>query len=444
MVDMETGLRGFLVTGHDEYLDPFYNGRERFEEVMEAEQELSNDNPAAVATLQAIHDLQQEWLHGYAEPAIELRHEVEQGAQAQERFAQISARTIGKEKFDGIRAILGGINSKFEDADHMEGQFLMKAITLDLVNMETGQRGFLVTGEDASLAPYTQGEIALAADVEKLNNINHIAIGVTDSEVASILVAVSGWQEAAAQPEIDARIEVRSFPKDMGDVIAMVNSGLGKESMDVIRADLGAFFDAEVALNIVRAAEVSAQANSARTMGIGIAAASIAIMMVIGFLIARSITTPIVRIGKSMANMAGVALPDLVNVSRAVAGGDLTIKSKVMIERVDIDSKDEVGEMAESFNVMIDQMELMGRSTNEMVDNLSGLVGQVSNTAGGVAEASESLSSAAEEAGNATQGISFPSQELAKGAQTQTESVDQTNAAMEQLSTAIEQIAKGS
>jgi methyl-accepting chemotaxis protein len=193
MVDMETGLRGFLVTGHDEYLDPFYNGRGRFEEVMEAEQELTNDNPAAVATLQAIHDLQQEWLHGYAEPAIELRHEVEQGAQAQERFAQISARTIGKEKFDGIRAILGGINSKFEDADHMEGQFLMKAITLDLVNMGTGQRGFLLTGEDASLAPYTQGEIALAAYVEKLNNINHIAIGVTDSEVASILVAVSGW-----------------------------------------------------------------------------------------------------------------------------------------------------------------------------------------------------------------------------------------------------------
>jgi methyl-accepting chemotaxis protein len=229
----------------------------------------------------------------------------------------------------------------------------------------------------------------------------------------------------------------------MGDVIAMVNSGLGKESMDVIRADLGAFFDAEVALNIVRAAEVSAQANSARTMGLGIAAASIAIIMVIGFLIARSITTPIVRIGKSMANMPGVALPDLVNVSRAVAGGDLTIKSKVMIERVDIDSKDEVGEMAESFNVMIDQMELMGRSTNEMVDNLSGLVGQVGNTAGGVAEASESLSSAAEEAGNATQGISSSSQELAKGVQTQTESVDQTNAAMEQLSTAIEQIAKG-
>ncbi len=64
MVDMETGLRGYMVTGQTGYLDPYNNGKVEFETVMAEEQELTNDNPAAVATLKAIHVLEQEWLTG--------------------------------------------------------------------------------------------------------------------------------------------------------------------------------------------------------------------------------------------------------------------------------------------------------------------------------------------------------------------------------------------
>lgn len=137
MVNMETGLRGYLVTGHEEFLEPYEAGKVHFEELMVDEQELTSDNPAAVATLKAIHVLEQEWLHGYAEQAIDLRAEVEEGAVAQQIFKEISARTVGKEKFDAIRALLGGITAQFEAADDLEGRFLLQSITLDLVNMET-------------------------------------------------------------------------------------------------------------------------------------------------------------------------------------------------------------------------------------------------------------------------------------------------------------------
>ena len=75
----------------------------------------------------------------------------------------------------------------------------------------------------------------------------------------------------------------------MTDVIALVDSGLGKESMDVIRAKLAEFIESELALNETRAEEVAAVAASSRTMGIGIAVASIVVMMAIGFFLARSI-----------------------------------------------------------------------------------------------------------------------------------------------------------
>ena len=432
MVDMETGLRGFMVTGDEGFLEPYNNGIVSFDEVMAAEQELTNDNPAAVANLRAIHALQQTWLTGYATQAIALREEIEQGAVAQENFAEISARTVGKEKFDGIRALLEGINAKFVAADDAEGQFVMQAITLDLVNMETGQRGFLLTGEDASLDPYTNGQIALTADVEKLRALDHEAAGVSGSDVSGIQVAVTGWKEAAAEPEIDARIEVRDFPNTMADMIALVNTGLGKQSMDEIRGELGDFYDAETALNVMRADEVQADASSARTLGIAIAAISIVIMMVIGVFLARSIAGGVGQVGNAL---------------QQISLGDVTVE-------VENNSSDEIGEMARAYGEMREYLvdvsgaltrvgdgdltvevkpksenDALGNAMSQMVVSMRNLIGQVGGTASGVAEASGQLSSAAEQAG-----------QVAKGAADQTESAQTTTDAMRQLATAINQI----
>ena len=447
MVDMETGLRGYLVTGQTNYLDPYNNGRAKFEEIMAAEQELTSDNPAAVAKLKAVHDLEREWLNGYAEPAIELREEVEEGAAAQANFAEISARTVGKEKFDAIRALLEGINAKFEATDDLEGKFIMQAITLDLVNMETGQRGFLLTGEDASLDPFTQGQAALTADVRMLRAFDRAAAGVTEREVDGIQLAVTGWKEAAAQPEIDARIEVRNFPKDMGDVIALVNSGRGKQSMDVIRADLGAFFDSEIALNEIRAADVAEATSSAQTMGIGIAVVSIAIMMVIGFLLSRNISSGVTTVGRAL---------------QEISTGNLDAQ-------VNIESADEIGEMAKSYGEMRvylqeasrvaqrigdgdltvvasakSEKDVLGNALSQMVGNLRGLIGQMGQNATSLQDASNQLSSAAEQAGQATQGIASASQQVAQGAQQQSAQSEEVTNGVGQLSQAIDQVASGS
>ena len=49
MVNMETGLRGYLVTGKADFLEPYIQGKADFEELMAEEQGLTCDNPAAVA-----------------------------------------------------------------------------------------------------------------------------------------------------------------------------------------------------------------------------------------------------------------------------------------------------------------------------------------------------------------------------------------------------------
>ena len=217
--------------------------------------------------------------------------------------------------------------------------------------------------------------------------------------------------------------------------------------MDVIRGDLGEFLESEVALNEIRAADVEAQASSARTQGIDIAAAAIAIMMVIGFFLARSIVGGV--------NIVGSAL-------QKIALGDVTAQA-------DVKSQDEIGDMARSYGEMreylVEASEIAGRIGDgdltvavkprsnddalgnafaQMVGNLRDLIGQVRNTANGLGDASSQLATAAQQAGQASQGISTTTQQLASGAQQQSESVESTTTAVGQLSKAIEQIAQGS
>ncbi len=447
MVDMETGLRGYLVTGQEDFLEPYNNGRVQFDVVMAEEQQLTSDNPAAVATLKEIANKKDRWLTLHAEPAIALRRTVLEGEAAHNTFAEISARTVGKERFDAIRELLGGIDAKFVAAGDLEGQLVLEQITLDLVNMETGQRGFLLTGQDASLAPYVDGQASLTADIVKLNAMDYAAAGVTAVEVNSIQPAVTSWINAAAQPEIDARKAIRAIPETMTDVVTLINQGIGKTNMDSIRADLGGFYDSEIALNVTRASDVEAKAASSQTLGIGIAAGSIVLMMVLGFFLSRLIS-------RGVNTVAGAL--------RQIAVGDLTAK-------VEVNTADEIGEMAKSYSQMQEYLQEMsnaaerigagdltvevapkseedalGKSFVVMTTNLRDLIGQVGSTAGSVGEASAQLSNAAEQAGQATQGIASTSQQVAKGAEQQTESVQQTGNAMQQLSAAIDQIAKGS
>ena len=57
MVNIEAGLRDYLLTGDVGFLDPYFSGIDAFNKTMIEEQELTNDHPAAVAKLKEIHEM---------------------------------------------------------------------------------------------------------------------------------------------------------------------------------------------------------------------------------------------------------------------------------------------------------------------------------------------------------------------------------------------------
>ena len=72
-VDMETGMRGFLLSGEEEFLDPYNSGLAGFFDGMKALQESVNDNPAQVELLQETETIMRGWVAEVSEPALTLR-----------------------------------------------------------------------------------------------------------------------------------------------------------------------------------------------------------------------------------------------------------------------------------------------------------------------------------------------------------------------------------
>jgi len=187
-VDMETGMRGYLLAGEKGFLEPYNNGKKAFFKDIKALKETVNDNPAQVKRLNETEKLISDWLANVVEPVIELRVQVNRGNKMLEDIDNYVSRQKGKQYFDAFRKNIAEFSSiernlmtkRQQDAKTAEQEVdknlkVMKHneemvthtykviaqandILSSAVNMETGMRGYLLAGQEGFLTPYKEGE----------------------------------------------------------------------------------------------------------------------------------------------------------------------------------------------------------------------------------------------------------------------------------------------
>jgi signal transduction histidine kinase/CheY-like chemotaxis protein len=126
-----------------------------------------------------------------------------------------------------------------------------RTILVQLLNAETGQRGYLLTANEAYLEPYVSAVNSLEADYHHVTNLT--ADNPTQQE-----------KLAALKMLIDSRVD--ELKRSVGfmqqgqraEALAVVTSGRGKELMDRIRADLDKIFAVETGLLEIRQARAVA------------------------------------------------------------------------------------------------------------------------------------------------------------------------------------------
>ncbi|WP_010289550.1 methyl-accepting chemotaxis protein [Kurthia massiliensis] len=133
---------------------------------------------------------------------------------------------------------------------------------------------------------------------------------------------------------------------------------------------------------------------------------TIIISVAIAIFFARFLTRPIEKLSQA---------------TKEVAAGNLAVKE------VFIDSKDELAELAHSFNTMIHQLQK--------------LVGNVSQSSTFVAASAQQLLASTEQSSKATQHITSSIQEVASGSRLQEEHITNNQQTLEEISTGVERVA---
>ncbi len=100
MIDQETGLRGFLLAGNENFLEPYRSGIVQFEKAVSKATKLTSDNPAQQLRYAEMRKFGESWRKDVAERAIALMANPETREQAR----QIEISGAGKGAMDGLRA----------------------------------------------------------------------------------------------------------------------------------------------------------------------------------------------------------------------------------------------------------------------------------------------------------------------------------------------------
>ncbi|NVJ00371.1 CHASE3 domain-containing protein [Myxococcus sp. AM009] len=274
-------------------------------------------------------------------------------------------------------------------------EVLMTLRTLegDLADVETGQRGFLITGDERFLEPYT------AARTSFVQNLNHIRELTADNPRQQERLqegrdVFQQWLSQHIDHSITQRRDVNAGRGDLTALFDVVKAAGGKERADRMRTIFTEVANEETALQARRTVAINELVALLYDTLIFGGALGVALAGLLSFILTRSIVRP---------------LSEAVHVTDQVTGGDLTAT-------IFVRGKDETGQMMTGMR--------------EMIHRLSGVISEVRGAAG-------SLSSASTQVAAASQGLS-------QGTSTQAASVEETTASLEQLNVTITQNAENS
>ncbi|HEV7815687.1 MAG TPA: CHASE3 domain-containing protein, partial [Janthinobacterium sp.] len=161
-----------------------------------------------------------------------------------------------------------------------------------LINIETGERGFALTGNNASLEPLNTGLGSFTKHLAKAKELTS-----DNSQQQERLQKLEGeerrWLATGIDPVIAMRRNVVDGKDEMASVIALEQAGKGKQGMDAMRVMMSQIKDSETVLLEQRSkdAEALQSLTSYSMIGGGIVAALLAALVAVW--LANNITRPL-------------------------------------------------------------------------------------------------------------------------------------------------------
>ncbi len=449
-VDMETGMRGYLLAGKPDFLTPYNEGKKSFNKLVGELKSTVSDNPPQVTLLNEISTTIGDWQTNVTEPVIALRAEIGDSSSMND-MADLIKQAKGKEYFDTFRDQLATfiqrervlmesrqaaasqtqniyeLRELNERVEHTYKVIAMaQSIVASAVDMETGMRGYLLAGDDRFLEPFTNGKASFYALIDQLSNT------VSDNPAQVTLLkesklTIDDWISKVVNGQVELRHQIGDG-KNMDDMADLVGEAKGKVYFDKFRAQISTFKERENSLMGSRMD--SLQATESLVINATIFGTLIAIIIGIG--IALWLTKHIMSILGGEPSYIG-------EVIKQIADGDLslTLESKgatlgilADIKRMKTSLRSKVnlaesiaeGELDHTVQLESDR-DALGLALKAMTENLNEVLGSTQIASDEISQGSASVSSS--------------SSALSDGASRQSVSLDNIASSLNELSTQI-------
>jgi methyl-accepting chemotaxis protein len=248
-------------------------------------------------------------------------------------------------------------------------------ILSSLINIETGYRGYVITGAEAFLEPVSLGKEGFrkAFDIAKSLTSDNPA---QQERLGQVLDAYTAW----TKNEIDATIAQRKTASDQKALVHVykwIEEGHGKEQMDSMRKLLSDIKGNESSLLVVRAKEMISTQNIAIGIILGGGLIAIIASLLMAFLLSSSITRQL-----------GTEPREIKRIAEKIAKGELDMDYSSV--------KNPVGAFA-SIKIMNEKLVETVAAINEAATQVSAGSEQVSTTAQQMSQGATEQASSAEE-----------------------------------------------
>ncbi len=114
LINIETGMRGFAITGKDSFLEPQIAGEAKFSSSLAALKALTIDNAEQQKRLASLAQLQTRWLDDDIHSIIAQRRQLTQSGNSDDSLTQRISSGADKAKMDGMRGILAELSQAEE------------------------------------------------------------------------------------------------------------------------------------------------------------------------------------------------------------------------------------------------------------------------------------------------------------------------------------------
>jgi len=200
--------------------------------------------------------------------------------------------------------------------------------------METGQRGFIITGEDVFLQPFNLGVRRIGTHVEQLRNqVDENPQQYQTIEAIDRLI--QQWLDKAGLPEIEARLEMNKHPESLQDLSVLLQNQVGRNILDELKYSINTLIKSNEMRTDESLAGAKAAADTAQFWTIFLTVLAFIVSLIMGALIIKSIIDPLLKLSSCVA---------------AASQGNLDVTVKVS------DINNEIDRLGDGFNHMISNL----------------------------------------------------------------------------------------